>query len=668
MSSPQLYNSRIINTYLKYIKKFHSHVDINELLSYARMKPYEVADQSHWFTQEQVNRFHEKLINLTGDNNIARESGRYAATSESIGAMRQYALGLLNPEKVYEKIGQAAQQFTRSCKFEHKKINSKKIEIIVAPHEGVTEKKFQCENRMGYFESIALVFNNKIPKIEHPECIFNGGKKCRYIISWDSNLFSVLKRLRNITAIITSVISIILLILFPLKTVIYFLFIAMLIIFCQTFYCDYLTKKGLRKSLLVRESSHEKLIKQLDINYNNSLMINEIGQAISKQTSIENILNIVIQIFKNRLDYDRCMLLVRNAEKGTLTFQTGFGYTIKQHKILKNSEYKLARPKSRDIFILSFNEKKPYLINDISSFKKNLSQRSIQFIKDMGIGSFICCPIICDKESIGTLIVDNVKTKRPLIQSDLTLLMGITSVIGISIKNAELYDARAQQLKSILKALAASIDARDPYTAGHSEKVTEYAIGICREMKIPNDYTEVVGIAASLHDYGKIGISDSLLKKKGRLKDEEREIIKTHAEKTRQILEQINFMGKYNEIPEIAGSHHEKLDGSGYPRGLKGSEISLGSQIIAVADFFEAITSKRHYRNSLPLDEAFELLSKESGKHFDKNIVKAFINYYKKIKIREECNFLLNELDKEKDIAKRRIIINKIDRLRSAAY
>jgi len=222
----------------------------------------------------------------------------------------------------------------------------------------------------------------------------------------------------------------------------------------------------------------------------------------------------------------------------------------------------------------------------------------------------------------------------------------------------------SQQMKSILQVLAASIDARDPYTAGHSEKVTEYSLGICRELNIPHEYTEIVGIAASLHDYGKIGISDSLLKKHGRLKKKEREIIETHAEKTRKILEQVNFVGKYNQIPEIAGAHHEKIDGSGYPRGLKGAQIPLGSKIIAVADFFEAVTAKRHYRDPLPITEAYDLLSSESGKHFDRKIVEAFLNYFKKTRIREEYNSLIEDLDREPDRTKRRLILEKIENLR----
>lgn len=668
MSGPGLYNSRIINTYLKYIKKNFPHVDIDELLSHARMKPYEVADQSHWFTQEQVSRFHEKMVGLTGDENIAREAGRYAASPESIGIMRQYVLGFVNPARVYEIIEKAARGFTRSSSYEYKKLDPKKVEITVTPHEGVSEKKFQCENRMGYFESIGLAFDNRIPGIEHPECIFNGGKKCRYIITWESNLLSVLKQLRNSAAVLGLAAGAALSVILPITTVIYYYPAALLVVFILTFLCDYLTKKELRKSLLNRESSHEELVRQMDINYNNSLMINEIGQAVSRQTNIEGILKIVMQIFRKRLDYDRCMLLMRNEKKDALIFQSGFGYTSAQLKTLKNTEFKLRKKKNGDIYSVSYNERRPYLVNDISRIDENLSPLSMQFVRDLGARSFICCPIVCDREPMGVLAVDNVKTKRPLIQSDLQLLMGISSVIGISIRNAELYDARAKQLQSILNVLAASIDARDPYTAGHSEKVTEYAIGICREMGVPRDYAEIVGIAAALHDYGKIGISDSLLKKKGSLTDSEREIIKTHAEKTRQILDRINFMGEYNKIPEIAGSHHEKLDGSGYPRGLKGSEIPLGSQIIAVADFFEAVTSRRHYRDSLSLNEAFQLLRGEGGKHFDKNIIKAFINYYKRTKIRSAYASLLAELEKEKDTSRRSIILDKIDSLKIGPY
>ena len=113
------------------------------------------------------------------------------------------------------------------------------------------------------------------------------------------------------------------------------------------------------------------------------------------------------------------------------------------------------------------------------------------------------------------LAVDNLRSKRPLVQSDLSLLMGIASVIGISIRNADLMEARQRQFDSILQVLAASIDARDPLTAGHSEKVTEYALGICGQLNLSSNYREMIRVASLLHDYGKIGVPDSILKKTG---------------------------------------------------------------------------------------------------------------------------------------------------------
>jgi HD-GYP domain-containing protein (c-di-GMP phosphodiesterase class II) len=230
---------------------------------------------------------------------------------------------------------------------------------------------------------------------------------------------------------------------------------------------------------------------------------------------------------------------------------------------------------------------------------------------------------------LGILAVDNIKTKRPLIQRDVNLLMGVAPQIAISIYNASLMDAKLRQFQSILKVLAATIDARDPVTAGHSERVTEYALGICYELGFDNDFCEVIRVASLLHDYGKVGVKDSILKKPGRLTPEERLDVMKHVVKSREILERIHFEGIYADVPEIAGAHHEKLDGSGYPKGLKGDEIPYGARIIAVADVFEAITSKRHYRDPMPLNVAFAAMRMDIGIHFDKKCVEALIRYMK---------------------------------------
>jgi HD-GYP domain-containing protein (c-di-GMP phosphodiesterase class II) len=263
----------------------------------------------------------------------------------------------------------------------------------------------------------------------------------------------------------------------------------------------------------------------------------------------------------------------------------------------------------------------------------------MEFAQLLGSRSFICCPIVCSDKTLGILAVDNVNSKRPLIESDMSLLMGIASSLGISLRNAEHIEANTRQFNSILQVLAASIDARDSLTAGHSEKVTEYCMGICDELEYTGDYREMIRIAALLHDYGKIGVPDDILKKEGALTAEEYEKVKNHADKTREILERIHFEGMYCDIPEIAGAHHEKIDGTGYPHGLKGEEIPEGAQIIAVADYFDAITSKRHYREPMSIDNAFSVLRGHIGEHFRSDFVEALINYYTRTYLSKATSF-----------------------------
>jgi hypothetical protein len=627
-----LYNSKIFDNYIRLVKRRYPNVDIVELLNAANMTSYEIADEGHWFTQEQVNLFHKKLSELTHNENIAREAGRFAASPEALGAFRNLFLGLVSPAKGYELAGKAAEKFTRSAKFESRKLKPNKVEITVTPREGVEEQPFQCQNRTGFFEAMTMGFTNKLPKISHPECVFQGGATCKYIITWERTFSDVWKKIRNYAIVLCVLSCLVSLFINPVFSLSVILPISAFLIFLLTSISERTEKLELTKSLNHLHDVSDQMLENIEINYNNALMTNEIGLAISKHTNIDDILTSIIRISEIRLDYDRGIILLANPEKTKLQFRAGFGYSKEHYELIKNASFHLDRPESRGVFVVSFREQKPFLINDINEIEGTLSPRSLSFAKMLGSKSFVCCPIICDNESLGILAVDNLTSKRPLIQSDISLLIGIAAVLGISIRNAELIEARERQFRSILQTLAASIDARDPLTAGHSEKVTEYALGICEELNLDKEYREMIRVAALLHDYGKIGVPDSLLKKPRRLTANEFEVIKTHAQQTQNILRQVNFQGVFSQVPEIAGSHHEKIDGSGYPNGLQGDEIPLGAKIIAVADFFEAITAKRHYRNPMPLEKATRLLSEESGHHFEEKIVNAFFSYYSKSK------------------------------------
>ena len=172
-----------------------------------------------------------------------------------------------------------------------------------------------------------------------------------------------------------------------------------------------------------------------------------------------------------------------------------------------------------------------------------------------------------------------------------------------------------------IRALAAAVDEKDPYTRGHSDRVTKYSVIIARALGLDERTIETISISALLHDVGKIGIDDKILKKPGFLTPEEFEIMKQHPVKGFNIMKTIEQMR--NVLPGLR-SHHEQWDGNGYPDRLKGEEIPLIARIIAVADTLDAMTTNRPYQQALTFEFAVEKINKNVGVKYDKNVVAAF--------------------------------------------
>ena len=171
--------------------------------------------------------------------------------------------------------------------------------------------------------------------------------------------------------------------------------------------------------------------------------------------------------------------------------------------------------------------------------------------------------------------------------------------------------------------LASALDARDTYTAGHSSRVSEYSCAIAAGLGLSAGEVREIQIGALLHDIGKIGISDSVLQKPGKLTTEEFAIIQRHPTIGRHILEGVNGFQPYLDVVEL---HHENWDGTGYPRGLRGEDVPRAARIVHVADAFDAMTSNRPYRRGMGVSEAFGILNRFAGTQFDPVIVNAFLN------------------------------------------
>src|SRR6266852_290211 len=191
-------------------------------------------------------------------------------------------------------------------------------------------------------------------------------------------------------------------------------------------------------------------------------------------------------------------------------------------------------------------------------------------------------------------------------------------------ENRELFMASIQML-------AGAVDEKDPYTRGHSDRVTKYSVLIAKEMGMAEDFLETVRVSAQLHDVGKIGIEDRILKKPGALTAEEFEVMKTHTTKGANILRPVTQLA--GMLPGIE-LHHEALDGRGYPYGLKGDQIPLLARVIAVADTFDELTTNRPYQHAHTPEEAFKIIQNLAGKRLDPETVAALMAVYGRGEIR----------------------------------
>lgn len=238
------------------------------------------------------------------------------------------------------------------------------------------------------------------------------------------------------------------------------------------------------------------------------------------------------------------------------------------------------------------------------------------------VETVLSVPIYSRERLLGVMVLLYSLPDDELETEDINLINAISRQAGVALDNASLYEDLEQSYFSTIKALARAIEVKDPYTYGHSERVTVYAMAIGEKMGLSERELKFMKYAAALHDIGKIGIAPKILNKPMGLTDEEFLYIKTHPQLGDSIIELIPFL---QESRAIILYHHERFDGKGYPDGLKGNDIPLGARILSVADSFEAMMSDRPYRKALPLHEAVKELTDNKGTQFDPDVIDAFI-------------------------------------------
>ena len=238
-----------------------------------------------------------------------------------------------------------------------------------------------------------------------------------------------------------------------------------------------------------------------------------------------------------------------------------------------------------------------------------------------GIRNFVIVPIAEGMFRSGWIVNYNIEEGREFGTVEASLLNSIATILGTHIRNIDLYRQHEELLVSFVRSMVSSLDAKDPYTRGHSERVALIGRRLAKQLNLSTQQQQDIHLSGLLHDVGKIGVNDAILQKPGRLTEDEFDQIKKHPTIGYEILKGLENL--QHVLPGVR-SHHEQVNGRGYPDGLVGDEIPLMARILAVADSYDAMTSDRPYRKGMPLEKVESIFREMSGSQWDPQVIDAY--------------------------------------------
>ena len=274
----------------------------------------------------------------------------------------------------------------------------------------------------------------------------------------------------------------------------------------------------------------------------------------------------------------------------------------------------------------TFDTKAPVYLEDARTASLSAAERTV--VEARNLVSILYFPLLLKEDVIGVFIVGTTQNTRQFTKNEIDLCYILSYQVSLAIANARLYQRAQQAITDLSQAYDATLkgwsrvlDMRDHITDEHTHRVEELTVRLATRMGITDPDLAQIRRGALMHDIGKMGIPDTILQKPDKLSDEERAIMETHPEKAFHILSQIDYLAPAMDIPYC---HHERWDGTGYPRGLKGDEIPLAAQLFAVVDVYDALTTDRPYRKAWSKEQVLGYIQEQSGKHFSPLAVRAF--------------------------------------------
>jgi len=393
-------------------------------------------------------------------------------------------------------------------------------------------------------------------------------------------------------------------------------------------------KKGI-KLTLPKKNELAPVVQDIEMGLEKLNKLIELINNMNQDISFEGILRYIYDNFSEFIPYEHIgiALLKDDGETVEASFGISDGLTKDLPKKLLGIKARLEETSLRDVV----KKGKPRVINDLESYTKNRDADYNKILIETGIKSSITLPLILNNKPVGIIFFSS--TKRNIYnEQHIDFLSTLSSSIAISLNKTIFID---ELIYSAILALAKLAESRDEYTGDHLERMKKYSAKITEFLLEDNIYSDEISVGfvkeierfSPMHDIGKVGVSDEILLKRGKLTEQEFEEMKKHTIYGAEVLKAAEKHMKKRENGifqmgiEIAEYHHERWDGTGYPHRKAGNDIPLSARIVAVADVFDALTSERPYKKAFSFDESLNKILEGKGKHFDPNIVDSLIKH-----------------------------------------
>ena len=339
----------------------------------------------------------------------------------------------------------------------------------------------------------------------------------------------------------------------------------------------------------------------------------DISKAINSTLDIDEVMKLILDKTSVLMTTDKVLILLLDRDKMVLSIYRSLGFDEDELKVRS----------FRDVRLFDHCIVRRGKALDIEDVIQEKDYRELPNAMPVLLNMFFA-PLEIKGNVLGLLgVLDN---KENVSEINLEVFCALGSQAAVAIENASLYKRLSDGFLHTAESMAVAIDSRDPYTGGHTRRVEDYSVRLADHLNLSKQEKEELRLAAILHDIGKIGIDDAILRKGGALSEKEELMMKGHPEIGARILGSVEEMR--NVIPGVR-YHHERFDGKGYPEGLKGEEIPLYARIISIADAYDALTTDRPYKKAVDKDAALEEIAKDKSLRFDPFIVDTFYRIMK---------------------------------------